>query len=753
MGKLKQAILLSFRAKVLVPVLGVMVLMMVVSMWLVNRRYTHLVADNASRQLATAEAVMNSSQQIRVGNLKSRFRSTLSEPRWKSLALLLKTAEGELSPETKRTCLGMLDELLKQNVADFIMLSTGEGRPLVATYDERLQVPALETDCCAAIEQAANDRTVVDVMLNSDRLFDIVTVPIRTGEQFDVVGTVTFGVTNTMAQEFAQLTHDNLALYFNGKLINSTLPPEQLGALAAGRTGTREASPANGEIMLSQERFLALSGRINYPSGRSTLSYTILSSLEKPLAELAATQRQILLASIVAVLAAATLMWIFVRRVTGPLEELRASVEAVGRGDFSRRINVPSQDECGELAAVFNQMTENLKQSREQLELTVASLKATQTQLIQSEKLSGIGEFVAGVAHELNNPLTSVMGFSELLRTTNSDPKLNRHLEMIHKSALRCQRIVQSLLSFARRHQPEKKLTGINKLLEGAVEFLAYQLRTSSIEVHLTLDPNLPQAFADPHQLQQVFVNIINNARQAIEAHSPKGWVRVSSERHGDLIELVFQDSGPGIPETHLSKIFDPFFTTKEVGKGTGLGLSLCYGIIKEHGGNIRVESRPGEGARFIIDLPVAAPAAESPGEGVTTFFTKPATREGEGKRVLIVDDELPILEVLSETLGEYGYDVETVSNGEAALQRLTRNRYDLALCDWKMPGLSGRAVYEQLQTVNPEMCQRMIFITGDVINERTQNFLKSENRACLSKPFSLAEFRAAVKAATTTTC
>src|SRR4029453_432651 len=193
--------------------------------------------------------------------------------------------------------------------------------------------------------------------------------------------------------------------------------------------------------------------------------------------------------------------------VTEPLQELRDSVEALGQGDLSRRIEVSSMDECGELAHVFNQMAENIKNSREQLEMTVETLKTTQAQLIQSEKLSGIGEFVAGVAHELNNPLTSVMGFSELLKGADTNAEHKRYLEMIHKSALRCQKIVQSLLSFSRRHAPERKLSSVNERGEGAVEILQYQMRTSNIEVTTQLDPHLPKAMVDPHQIQQVFLN------------------------------------------------------------------------------------------------------------------------------------------------------------------------------------------------------------------------------------------------------
>src|SRR4029077_11785570 len=187
----------------------------------------------------------------------------------------------------------------------------------------------------------------------------------------------------------------------------------------------------------------------------------------------------------------------------------------------------------------------------------------------------GIGEFIAGVAHELNNPLTSVMGFSELLQQTDTDPKHRRFLDMIHKSALRCQKIGQALLSSARRRTPERKPVCLNGLIEAALEILQYQLRTRNIECVTRPDPPLPLAMVDPHQIQQVFVNIINNGRQAIEAHQPKGQIKVTTVTQGDSVRVIIQDSGPGITQDNLSKIFDPFFTTKDVGKGTGLGLSL----------------------------------------------------------------------------------------------------------------------------------------------------------------------------------
>jgi len=395
---------------------------------------------------------------------------------------------------------------------------------------------------------------------------------------------------------------------------------------------------------------------------------------------------------------------------------------------------------------VFNQMTENLKNSREELEQTVERLKSTQAQLIQSEKLSGIGEFIAGVAHELNNPLTAVMGFSELLRNAELDSKYQRHLEMINKSAIRCHKIVQALLSFARRRAPERKPVCLNSLVEGALEILAYQLRTNNIEVTARLDPQLPPVMVDPHQLQQVFVNIINNARQAIESDQPRGWIKVTTEAQGSSVLAIIQDSGPGIPEEHLSKIFDPFFTTKGVGEGTGLGLSLCYGIVKDHGGTIFPINKAGEGAMFIIELPISHHTGDTDREHPPEPVEPVNPNEGKGKRVLVIDDEEPILHMVRETLLPSGYEVDVASDGEAGLRQVKNGRYDVLLCDWKMPGLNGQQVYERVKHIDGRLSHRFIFITGDVVNENTRRFLERHKKICLPKPFTLSDFRAAIR-------
>jgi len=488
-------------------------------------------------------------------------------------------------------------------------------------------------------------------------------------------------------------------------------------------------------------------GRLSSLDHNHALGYVLLSSYETSLNDAQATQLMLLGFSFSAILVGSMIVWFLVNKATQPLRELRDSAEAVGRGDFTRRVPVHSKDECGELAVVFNQMTENLQQSRSELEQTVRTLKGTQAQLIQSEKLSAVGEFVAGVAHELNNPLAAVMGFSEILKDADVDVKYRRYLEMIFKSAQRCQKIVRSLLSFARRQQPERKPVSVNTLVEDVLEIVGYQLRAGNIEVVTQFGANLPVVLVDDHQIQQVLLNVINNARQAMEEHRPDGCIKIITEQSDKNVRIIIHDNGPGIPAENMHRIFDPFFTTKEVGKGTGLGLSLCYGIIKEHGGMITPLNRPGEGATFIIELPIFQTTGDTTEMlRLTEINKQKSSREGTGKNILVIDDEETILEVLREELSGHGYNVDVASDGEAGLRRLKQNHCDVVFCDWKMPGLNGRQVYENLRTANPHLCRRVVFITGDMVNEPMRGFLEHEKRPCLAKPFTFDEVRDAIK-------
>jgi len=254
----------------------------------------------------------------------------------------------------------------------------------------------------------------------------------------------------------------------------------------------------------------------------------------------------------------------------------------------------PIFDEKGKVTSVVH-ITRNITEH-----------KKMQAQIITNDRLASIGELISGVAHELNNPLTGVIGFSDLLAGRKDLPDdVKEDIEIINREAKRTANIVKNLLTFARKQPKERQPTDINRAIEAVMELRAYEQKVSNLEVNTRFASDLPEIIANAFDLQQVFLNIIVNAEHAmLEAHG-KGTITITTVREGDIIRVSLADDGPGISEDHVGRVFDPFFTTKEVGKGTGLGLSICYGTITDHGGRIYVESKPGKGATFIIELPV----------------------------------------------------------------------------------------------------------------------------------------------------
>jgi len=543
--------------------------------------------------------------------------------------------------------------------------------------------------------------------------------------------------------ELGRLTGAEILLIADSTITASSLrasevpaiPPALVQSAAAGR---RNILP----VEMHQEHYFALTDHYERSEPLHGFRYAILSSYEARLEKLAQTRATLLAVGLVGVLLSGLAVWFLIRRITRPLVELRDNAEAVGRGDFTRRITAFSNDECGAVAVAFNDMTGNLQASRAELEKAVGSLKTTQAQLIQSEKLSAVGQFVAGIAHELNNPLTVVIGFSDLLLSTPMDPKHKDHLDRIAKSATRCHKIVNSLLGFSRQHEPERKSVRLNTLADAVVEIVAYDLRTSNIALVKQYQPDLPPILGDFHQLQQVVLNIISNARQATEAYRRDGQITVRTGCSDTHAWLRIKDNGPGMTKEVLGRIFDPFFTTKPQGKGTGLGLSLSYGIMQEHKGRIHAESQPGEGTEFILELPLpdaGMPALAHAGS------TPPIKPKPASLHVLVVDDEESILHLIREILHSDGYQVTAVSSGQEAFELINRNHYDVIISDWKMPGLNGINLYQELLEKNPVAAGKMLFMTGDIIKESFQEFLRKHALICLPKPFALREFHSAI--------
>lgn len=381
-----------------------------------------------------------------------------------------------------------------------------------------------------------------------------------------------------------------------------------------------------------------------------------------------------------------------------------------------------------ENATLYQRVKEQLK-----------DLERTQTQLFQTEKVAAMGQLLAGVAHELNNPLAVVLGRTALIRERLHGGPLAAQAETIVQAAERCARIVKNFLALARQRPPERQHASLNRVVAEATDLLAYHLRTDSVELIMDLAEDLPALWADPHQLHQVVVNLIANAHHAMRATPPPRRLTITSrlDLSRDRILLEVADTGPGMGAEIRARLFEPFFTTKRPGQGTGLGLSLCQGIVEGHGGSISVESQPGRGARFTIALPLtSAPLIE------------PAARMAEAERpvragaILVVEDEPEIAGLLAEVLSEDGHHVETAPNGAVALERLRAGRYDLIISDLRMPELDGPGLYRELERSYPALLRRVIFLTGDTLGREITEFLETTGAPSLAKPFAVEEVR-----------
>jgi two-component system NtrC family sensor kinase len=337
-----------------------------------------------------------------------------------------------------------------------------------------------------------------------------------------------------------------------------------------------------------------------------------------------------------------------------------------------------------------------------------------------------------------------VRGFAEILLQSRLDPQQHQMVSRIEKEADRAARIVRNLLTFSRRHKPETGLHGLNAIINTVIEMRAYECRVSNVELVADLDPELPSTMVDPHQMHQVLLNLVTNAEHAVAEREEARRIALRSRREGESIRVDVIDNGPGIDPKILSRVFNPFFTTKEVGRGTGLGLSICYGIVQEHGGTIEADSRPGEGARFTVTLPVQGPPLprrEAPEAPATA--SPVSARPGES--VLVVDDEVSVREIVREALEPCGFRVDAAGGGAEALTRLKRDRYDLVLTDMRMPGLGGRELFERVRERDPDQAGRFIFFTGDVASPDTRRFLADTGRPVLAKPFGIEQLFEAV--------
>lgn len=368
----------------------------------------------------------------------------------------------------------------------------------------------------------------------------------------------------------------------------------------------------------------------------------------------------------------------------------------------------------------------------DELQRTLAQLRQTQSHLLQAEKLAALGEMLRRIAHEVNNPLTAVIGYSELMLKYGVE-RSDENLQTILSQGQRCKEIIRALLEFSRQSESVRGPVSLVEVLEKVRSLVEHQFTVHDMEFEIMIPRDLPLILADPQKLVQVFLNLANNAYDALgEQTEATKRFSIGAYQSGDSVYVVVSDTGTGIPASIKDKIFDPFFTTKPIGKGTGLGLSAVYGILKEHNAEIRCESEPGEGSQFFIRFPIIS----SPAEEVTVSGSATPAPAGS---VLIVDDEKSILNLVQEYLESAGYAVQTCENGLEALHCLQRENYDLLITDLWMPGMSGFELYESCRNSAGLKNLKVLFISGDP-DEEVRAKIEQLSAHLVSKPFTRSE-------------
>lgn len=375
----------------------------------------------------------------------------------------------------------------------------------------------------------------------------------------------------------------------------------------------------------------------------------------------------------------------------------------------------------------------------EQLEME-GELEQQRETAHQNEKLSALGELLAGVAHELNNPLSVVFGYSQMLQGKIDDPVLSERVDLICQSSERAAKIVRTFLAMARQRPTKMQPCSVNAVIETALEVSSYSLKSSGTQVLVDLDPSDPHVTGDVDQLAQVFSNLLVNAGHAVGDRGENGRITLRSRMVGKKVRVEIEDNGHGIPEDIQSRIFEPFFTTKDVGQGTGIGLAFSHRIVESHGGRLSVKSKVGQGTNFAVDLTATSPSP------LMVHLDKP--RSLNGHSVLVVDDEDGVAQLITDMLTEEGFVVTKTTDPRTALRLAERGAYDTILSDFKMPQMNGEKFYEVLKAVSPESADRMGFITGDAMSADVVRFFKAARRPHIEKPIMKDELLALIQRA-----
>lgn len=423
-------------------------------------------------------------------------------------------------------------------------------------------------------------------------------------------------------------------------------------------------------------------------------------------------------------------------RERGQVDEYEVRMRRSDGSEFQAALSARLVEFRGEEVIVCS--TFDLTERRE-LE---AEMERQREALHQNEKLAAMGSLLAGVAHELNNPLSVVVGQALLMRETAVDAGVKDRAEKIGRAADRCARIVKSFLAMARQRPQSSRAVKIGEVVSQALELTGYSLRASGVDVRVRVPAELPEVWGDADQLVQVLTNLIVNAEQALKGNPEKRCLTITASHRPTRGELALKvkDNGPGIPQELQRRIFEPFFTTKEVGEGTGIGLAFCHRVIESHRGRIKLESGPGAGASFAIVLPTAGLRAGPAKEPASA--AEPTGRP----HALVIDDEPEVAEVVETILERDGFRVTRADSGAAALTALSQQSFDVILSDLRMPGLDGCRLFDHLAAERPDLLQRLGFVTGDTVSPDARRFLERAQRPVVEKPISPQDIRTLVR-------
>lgn len=750
MPRLPRPVRLSFQAKVLIPVVSIMVLLVIVPMGVVSRRMSSQLESGASENLKTADAVFKNLQTIRANNLLLRYRNVPNEPRFKAVAQ-------KSDPETLRF---LLEELIEELGGDVVLFANHEAQHVArVSRDPRFKLDQFAERSASSIQRALLGQAGVDTISVGGRLYDVVSIPASVGG--NIIGAFTVGIElgDAVAQELKQLTRSEIVLLVNDRIAVSTLPSSDLANLSdwleianAQHLTRRPRSRRADTVTVNGEHFMYLAGQLGGAQDDLRLGYIVLSSYEKPLRVLQATQQNFLWLQLTGILLGTAIVSYLVRRVTNPLRQLRDTAEAVGRGDFSGRVEVTSRDECGELAIVFNQMTSNLNISREQLQQTVETLKATQAQLVQGEKLRAIGTLAGGIAHDFNNILGAILGFGELvLEDIPAQSRTARNMRQVVKAGQRAKDLVRQILAFSRQSEPQRATVRLSAMIEETLKLLRATIPVT-IQIESRVNTGTDTVVADSTQLHQVLMNLGTNASHAMREKG--GTLTVTLDdfivpstgspaapqlKPASYLRLAVIDTGHGMEQAVIERIFEPFFTTKPVGEGTGLGLSVVHGIIESHGGEITVASEPGKGTTFSIFLPRA-----DANTNATVAADEPV--HGSQERILVVDDEEPLVNMMQQKLTRLGYEVVAYHDSAAALRDFKSNphRFDVVITDQTMPRLTGADLAREIIQLRPGT--PIILCSGSGQALIKWDSLRPLVRDCVLKPINFGELSRSIR-------